>query len=625
MPSKKSYFNPALYRKNLSRFWPLWGGVSLVGCVAPLYMLLTLLSRGGSYIRISSVSSSIYALLTILIPGFLLVYASLCGVLTWGYLSNARSVGLYHTLPVSRTCLFFTSLASGLTMMLLPFVIVGTLSSLVLLCFGILPLKTVAWAAVLVIGMCVLFFSLITLAAMVSGNSFAVLAFYYLGNFLAAMLDWLFSSFSSGFLFGIANSYTGRVEFFSPVLYIYNHFTTYHDGEAYQLSGTWCIGVYALVGMVLLALSLLLYRRRKSESAGDVVAQSWLKPIFRYGVALLSGLTLGQVLYTFVYTIPFGISRYKSIVPMAVCVLVTALLGYYVASMLLKKSLRVFRGNWQGPLTTAAIVVILCGCVSFDVFGSVAYVPDLQEVDDVIISFYDRSFNASGDSRLAQEITAAHRAILKDEAYIRSMTNDNGGYGYFVDDSEYLETMETTLYLNYRLKDGTMVQRQYSLPLVRDRWYNQPDTFDYLLRQAVYGPEASAAAVTPVLGDTLDSLYGEYWNNSTGDAVSFSLTGDGAQRIYDSVLADAAAGTLYDDDIFRYDYYDSTISGNLEFSFRYWSEETMSREVEFVRVDLSPTMTNTMAALAEEVPEWFAGLSEEAQLSAIPDTVSVET
>lgn len=626
MPSKKSYFNPVLYRKNLSRFWPLWGGVSLVGCVAPLYMLLTLLSRGGAYIRVSSVSDAIYALLVIFVPGFLLIYASLCGVLTWGYLSSSRSVGLYHTLPVSRTCLFFTSLASGLTMMLLPFVIVGALSSLVLLCFGILPLKTVAWAAVLVIGMCVLFFSLITLAAMVSGNSFAVLAFYYLGNFLAAMLDWLLSSFSGGFLFGITSNYTGRVEFFSPVLYIYNHFTTFWaEDSSYHLSGTWCIGVYALVGIVLLALSLLLYRRRKSESAGDVVAQGWLKPIFRYGVALLSGLTLGQVLYTFVYTIPFGASRYKSIVPMAVCVLVTALLGYYVASMLLKKSLRVFRGNWQGPLTTAAIVVILCGCVSFDVFGSVAYVPDLQEVDDVVISFYDRSFSAAGDSRLAQEITAAHRAVLKDEAYIRSMTSEGSGYDYFADDSGYQETMEVTLYLNYHMKDGTMVQRQYALPLVRDRWYNQPDTFDYLLRQAVYGPEASAAAVTPVLGETLDSLYGEYWNSNTGESDNFSISGDAVRQIYDCLLADAAAGTLYDDDIFRYNYYGNNVSGSLEFSFRYWSEETMSREVEYVQVDLSPTMTNTLAALEEEAPEWFARLSEAAQLSAFPDTVSVET
>ena len=31
MRSKTSYFNPTLFKKNLSRFWPLWGGASLLG------------------------------------------------------------------------------------------------------------------------------------------------------------------------------------------------------------------------------------------------------------------------------------------------------------------------------------------------------------------------------------------------------------------------------------------------------------------------------------------------------------------------------------------------------------------------------------------------------------------
>ena len=44
MPSKKSFFNQTLFRKNLSRFWPLWGGASLMGSLLPLYMLLALLS-----------------------------------------------------------------------------------------------------------------------------------------------------------------------------------------------------------------------------------------------------------------------------------------------------------------------------------------------------------------------------------------------------------------------------------------------------------------------------------------------------------------------------------------------------------------------------------------------------
>ncbi len=43
MPSKRSFFNTTLFQKHLSRFWPLWGGVSLVGSMFPLYWFLALM------------------------------------------------------------------------------------------------------------------------------------------------------------------------------------------------------------------------------------------------------------------------------------------------------------------------------------------------------------------------------------------------------------------------------------------------------------------------------------------------------------------------------------------------------------------------------------------------------
>lgn len=39
------------------------------------------------------------------------------------------------------------------------------------------------------------------------------------------------------------------------------------------------------------------YRRRRSESAGDIVSVRWAKVLFRYGVALTAALTIGQGLY----------------------------------------------------------------------------------------------------------------------------------------------------------------------------------------------------------------------------------------------------------------------------------------------------------------------------------------
>ena len=36
MQSKRSFFNRTLFRKNLTRYWPLWGTAALLGCLAPL-------------------------------------------------------------------------------------------------------------------------------------------------------------------------------------------------------------------------------------------------------------------------------------------------------------------------------------------------------------------------------------------------------------------------------------------------------------------------------------------------------------------------------------------------------------------------------------------------------------
>ncbi len=46
MRSKTSFFNPTLFKKNLARFWPLWGGVSVIGALIPLYALTELIQDG---------------------------------------------------------------------------------------------------------------------------------------------------------------------------------------------------------------------------------------------------------------------------------------------------------------------------------------------------------------------------------------------------------------------------------------------------------------------------------------------------------------------------------------------------------------------------------------------------
>ena len=49
MQSRTSFFNITLFRKNLTRFWPLWGMASFAGALFPLALLLQLMRREDFY------------------------------------------------------------------------------------------------------------------------------------------------------------------------------------------------------------------------------------------------------------------------------------------------------------------------------------------------------------------------------------------------------------------------------------------------------------------------------------------------------------------------------------------------------------------------------------------------
>ena len=129
MPSKRSFFNRTLFRRNLSHSWPLWGLLSAGGAMVPLYILLELLNipRRSLTFPPEEFASALYNAVTLFAPGFTAAYAILCAMLVWGYLYNSRSIGLFHALPVDRTCLFVTNTLSGLAMLLIPYAVTGFL------------------------------------------------------------------------------------------------------------------------------------------------------------------------------------------------------------------------------------------------------------------------------------------------------------------------------------------------------------------------------------------------------------------------------------------------------------------------------------------------------------------
>ncbi len=542
MPSKKSFFNRTLFRKNMSRFWPLWGGASLVGSLLPLYMLMALLSGAARHLDALEFSYALYMTAAAVGPGLCAVYAIACATLVWSYLYNSRAVGLMHTLPVDRTCLFVTNTLSGMAMMLIPFAVVGGFLCLTALLWGFLDLVSAAATALAILLMAVAFFGLATFCAMLTGNAFALPVIYALANFLAPLLEQLAAGLASAFLTGSPGG-QGTFNFLSPVIQMYQSISvkvirdSAGEVEAHYLGGFGVLAAYGLAGAALLGLAWLLYRRRASEQAGDVAAFRVLRPIFRYGLALLSALTVGRMVYELLWGALFQPGIYAQFVPMAVCMALAGVLGYYVASMLLEKTPRVFRGSARGVALACALTVALCAMVRLDVLGVERRVPALEDVEWVQMGGTGRalSYDTETQPDLAARLVEAHQAIVDDREYLRQPCDSRDNYRFFT--------------FTYKLKNGSILTRSYHLWFEEDR-VADPGTFDGKLAALYRDPEIIASQIVIPEDATLSDVM--VYSSHTGYGLE-SLAPQDCQRIYEALLQDAREGNIPGEDVLRWD------------------------------------------------------------------------
>ncbi len=588
MPSKRSFCNLTLLRKNLARFWPLWGGAALAGALLPLWLLLNLSKYGAGHVDGVEFAHALYTVAVRVAPAVCFVYAILCAMMVWSYLFSPRAVGLMHALPIDRTCLFLTNALSGLAMLLIPYATTGTLVCLIALCWGFLHIGAALETAALIILISLIFFGMATFCAMITGNAFAMPAFYLLLNFLFPALEMLVGSISQLFLVGVTSQYMGTLECLSPLLMLYSGMDTYVEDGAAVLLGAPVAAAYGLVGIALLAASFVIYRLRRSECAGDVVAFRWLRPVFRYGVALAFALTLGWFLYEIIWDSLFQRGSYADFVPMAVCMAFTGVIGYYVASMLLEKSLRVFRRSWPGVLTVCAGVVILCGCMRFDVLGMESRVPRQEDVAQVTVSYGGRDITAdAGDAGIVSKVLALHKAVASDADYIRDRERyEANGY----------------LHLRYYDSDGdTLLYRSYRLPVSEERM-ETPGTYEYLLRQLLLDPQVMLSQVElPRGSQILEASVDDYGTGSYANCSEQE-----AQAIYQAILQDAGEGNLYGIETIR-----SGQGYPAAVHIRAIVDDGYDVDNQSIYLELAPTMTHTMDALldagllsAEAVAAW---------------------
>ena len=252
MKSRTSFCNGTILKKNVTRFWPIWALITLI-----------LMSSFPLPLANVSVQDKIDDLLWMtqneLMP-ICVIFSILIAGCIFGYLHKSRSAIMMHSFPLNRGCLYRTGLLAGLLVFIVPWtasILLVTEIPYELLAsvwlFGVLRYLFTSGRAVF----CML----------ISGKTLASVVLYFC-TFISPLLMVLFLEVATDpLLYGITSA---------PIVSEEVETVNLSPGESYaqyafRNSFPEVITI-ALFGIGLLFFAGWLYRKRRMENAGNIIA-----------------------------------------------------------------------------------------------------------------------------------------------------------------------------------------------------------------------------------------------------------------------------------------------------------------------------------------------------------------
>ena len=601
MQSKTSFCNAEIIRKNLKRFWPIYTLVTLGGLLVPLILWFDQAVPGTRKMYPEDTLVTYLSITTDPVTILSLVYALVTAMAVWSYLYNSRSAGFFHSIPVSRKSLFFSNYISGLLIMLIPYVISGLVTTLLTLGLRSFTLKGTLIVMASVCGKTFFFFSFATLCAHLCGNVVALVVLYVTLNFLQPIVEALLTAIVSYSVFGLNFRYKGMTSVLSPVVYLIQNETYSYkylrpDGDGYSMIDPASVGyeggavlLYAIVGLVLLAITFFVYKRHRNESAGEVIAARHFKPVVHITIAVVSALAGGLVLTLLFSEIqgtyyPLGLNSFM----LGVFTVIVGVIAYYAGAMIMEKSFKVFNNKHLITCIVCALAEItFVMLVRFDVMGLEDYVPNAKNVISLNVNIEDNNFFLDHEADYAQieKVIKLHESILEDRenikadyrdyfkswnAYKPSAVYEANDYGYY--EEEDLETDPRKLVyitFSYTLKHGRVVSREY--PCVIDTSAVLDAGYVKTLKDISSDPVLIGYLLHSNDGYTVESA--NCWVEIPDREVyrRREITAEESQRLYKAVLNDIEMGR-YNPFISRimrtYDYKGGSIGIELYFEKR---------------------------------------------------------
>lgn len=456
MKLKVCFCNKTVLKTDITRFAPVWASY-LMG----LAMMVLLQFSGGSDDAAKTSIVRDFNRLCMLGVGVNGLYALVVVQALFGDLLNSRLCNALHAMPVTRDGYYGAHLIAGVLFAVVPNCLVLLPTSL------LLPrqVASVALLTLLALSLQYIFYLGTALTAVqLAGNRVGMVLIYGILNFATVLLYWFVAMVFIPLIYGkdISISWVARIcptvamyegNYFNAINHSYYLGDTYHyvfDGIS--MGDVWLkAAVCAGLGVVCMAIAQLLYRKRRLETAGDLVAYSILSPFF---LALYT-LTVAAFLHLAVKQLTQGAISEYFFLPLGL------IAGYVTGLMLLRRTSRVFRWRLLVPLGGILAVCALCVLsIATDAFHVIRRVPDAQDVQSVVLAPVQTSYSNTTltltEKGEIEDILAYHQGALRN-------WQKQVGDCLLQRDGHWSPGDYYNIQLRYTLKNGSTFQRRYFL------------------------------------------------------------------------------------------------------------------------------------------------------------------
>lgn len=467
MEPKRPY--RALIRKSLWRHWLL----ILAACI---YLFLFAFFRINNLVYYNLKYVPLYAeadflasltsywrekLYTLDIGVFEFFLGAVAAVYAFSHLHKKLENHFYHSLPLRKSTLFFTSLASGFLIYALPWLVATLITTPIV--YSVRDGNKLFWGVyfqnmVFRLALYGIAYSMSVLVAVLCGRRFFALLLTVFPFFLPFLLEEYFNLI----LGKIPMDYA--LEIFCPFVYLSENFH-------WSPSPPWgAVGIYVALSLGLLFLAAVLYRKRKEEQAEQNLAFPSLSLLMEYLFTMFLSFTVAS------WLADLGLLTTENDTLAFPCLILSPV-AFFLSRMLLLRKKKVFQKkaflHW-GIYALCFLSAILI--FQFDTLGIARKVPKPETVTRLTLTLNGMTFTTEDPQDIA-DFTQVHRLIVEDRDLLTQEKKDPShriyypSFGKYTEDSSYCVSF-TNLEILYE-REGKDLSRSYTIPSNRFApiWY----------------------------------------------------------------------------------------------------------------------------------------------------------